>query len=324
MTETRAIDLHLPDSWNSMSTEELELICSVFISRLNCLGNECVLSMNGLKAELFFKLTGLEIMQSGLKDERTGEEYDVVRKTGDGKTKGKKDDSFPIYRWQVVCWMDERMKWLEEPSALTRFPYPRLTVKGKDFEGPSVLMQNVSWRQYRLLGDYMTHFLITQNEWVALFKKKNPKAEVVRKMEDKLQFAKGVFLSTLFNARMTFVDRETGMKVTDFKFSASQIMSNELLFRDFPDYKFQCILIWWTGMMNYLKKKFPKCFRQGNPKKQEQVNPLELYTRTTATMEKYLGLKEEEVNRELFTIVLQHLNDMAVENERLEQLHRKG
>ena len=40
-------------------------------------------------------------------------------------------------------------------------------------------------------------------------------------------------------------------------------------------------------------------------------------------MEKYLGINEEEMNRELYTNVLQHLQDMMDESDRMKALENK-
>ena len=100
-------------------------------------------------------------------------------------------------------------------------------------------------------------------------------------------------------------------------------MNNWRDFEHFSDVKFQCVLFWWTGTMNWWQKKYPKVFRSGSPKKNAVSTPLELYTRQTATMEKYLGINEEEMNRELYTNVLQHLQDMMDESDRMKELNNK-
>ena len=40
-------------------------------------------------------------------------------------------------------------------------------------------------------------------------------------------------------------------------------------------------------------------------------------------MEKYLGMTEAEVNRQLYTVVFQHLEDMAKEAEEMEKIRNK-
>ena len=97
------------------------------------------------------------------------------------------------------------------------------------------------------------------------------------------------------------------------------------LFRNFDKVKWQVILFWWAEQMHYLHRTYPRCFKkQGfGAKGKKPHNPFELYTRTIATMEKYLGLDEDKVNGQTYTLVLQHLEDMAKESEEIEKMKAK-
>lgn len=76
-------------------------------------------------------------------------------------------------------------------------------------------------------------------------------------------------------------------------------------------------------MMQYLKHKYKRCFKRQAPEGSQPSTPLDLYTRTIATMEKYLGLDEDTVNKQNFHIVLQHMEDMAQQNEEYEKIKKK-
>ena len=77
-------------------------------------------------------------------------------------------------------------------------------------------------------------------------------------------------------------------------------------------------------MAHYLQEKYPHCFKKQDIKTiHKNVNSLDLYTRTTATMEKYLSMSEKDVNNQTFHIILQHLDDMAKENEEMEKIKSK-
>ena len=54
-----------------------------------------------------------------------------------------------------------------------------------------------------------------------------------------------------------------------------------------------------------------------------KILTLTLYTRQTATMEKYLSTNEEQLNHELYTNVLQHMQDMVDESDRMKEMSRK-
>jgi hypothetical protein len=79
-------------------------------------------------------------------------------------------------------------------------------------------------------------------------------------------------------------------------------------------------------MMQYLKEQYPKCFKSSAKpsRSQKQALPIELYTRSMATLQKYLGgLTEAEINAQTAHAILRHLNDMATEAEEMEKIRRK-
>uniref|UniRef100_UPI004026937C hypothetical protein n=1 Tax=Alloprevotella sp. TaxID=1872471 RepID=UPI004026937C len=54
-----------------------------------------------------------------------------------------------------------------------------------------------------------------------------------------------------------------------------------------------------------------------------QNKPLEIYTATIATMQKYTGLDEDKINNQSYSLVLEHLERLSKENEDLEQMRRR-
>lgn len=75
--------------------------------------------------------------------------------------------------------------------------------------------------------------------------------------------------------------------------------------------------------MTYLQSKYPHVFKTTDVKANAKVNPLDVYARMAATMEKHIGIDEERLNNENFYIVLQHTEDIAVTNEEYEKIKRK-
>lgn len=328
MQTTERIDLHLPSNWNGMTTRELETIASVLLREAARVTKRRPFNFETAKVEMFFKLTDLEVLRGANPEKPIELQYYVVRCKGSWKRKwshffAESEKPFNLYLWQIHHWMKENMKWLDSPSSLTRFPYPVIRSKFRWFVGPSPLMQNFKWRQYRIACDCMSYYLIEQNQLLTMTASSRTSAEELLKQTKHVDNAKAMFLATIFNSKVNYVDTETKRIMKDYAYVSNQCTNNLQYFRNFPDEKFQCILFWWTGMMNSLKRKYPKCFTKGEPKNQAQVNPLDLYTQTIATMEKYLGFDEKTVNDELFTIVLEHINRMISDNERMDKLNKR-
>ena len=316
MQQIERIDLRMPKGWSDMTVTELETVASVLVEAA---AQRPALTAKQVKVKLFLALTGLEVLESANPAKPVEEQYLVVCRRGHV-------ERLVMYLWQMHYWMEEQMGWLDKPSNLLMFPYKeykKWTWKGRHkYEGPSALMQNFQWRQYRIAGEYMGYF-INENTRLSKMRESNVSASEIKKQLHAVARAKGLFLATLFNRKVKFVDAETKLIRKEFVYVSSQSIRNWRDFEHFSDVKFQVVLFWWTGTMNWLQKKYPKVFKSTNPKKNTVANPLELYTRQTATMEKYLGINEEELNRELYTNVLQHLQDMMDENDRRKELDNK-
>ena len=316
MKRVERIDLRMPKGWSDMGVDELETVASVLVEAA---AKKPALTMNEVKVRLFLALTKLEVLETANPAKPVEEQYLVVCRQGHL-------ERLVLYLWQMHYWMQEQMSWLDKPSNLLMFPYKehtKWTWKGRHkYEGPSALMQNFQWRQYRIAGEYMGYFINESNRLVKM-RESNVSASEMKKQLHAVARAKGLFLATLFNRKVKFVDAETKLIRKEFVYVSSQSIRNWRDFEHFSDVKFQVVLFWWTGTMNWLQKKYPKVFKSTNPKKNTVANPLALYTRQTATMEKYLGINEEELNRELYTNVLQHLQDMMDESDRMKELNNK-
>ena len=168
-------------------------------------------------------------------------------------------------------------------------------------------MQNFTWQRYRHCQDWLEEYLRRENLRIKALSNARgcPERSILYKKlaeaTSEADHARASFLSELL----------TG---TDEKFHE---------FEKFDKVKWQVILFWWAEQMHYLHRTYPRCFKRQGMKGKNPTNPFQLYTRTIATMEKYLGLDEEKVNNQTYTLVLQHLEDMAKESEEIEKMKRK-
>lgn len=237
--------------------------------------------------------------------------------------------------------------WLLSPCTRTLVPYSQLTLPDPKatkpnnhknsqpynlitLQGPSELMDGMSWRQYRIASDYMQYIAQCENTLVRLqqqaIKQNKVSKSLQKQIDDAAQQVKEMraqFMATLFNRPIPHIDPDTGLKVTSPWYTSSQSQDNAYLFIDLPEEKFQVVSFWWQGMMLHLQRQFPLVFRKEKIKGDgKDADPLALYTRSTATMIKYTAANEEDVNRTSYTVILQHINDMAEENKRIEEMKK--
>ena len=205
--------------------------------------------------------------------------------------------------------------------------------------GPAEMMQDFSWQQYRFAGDFMSYLAQLENALLreqqkasnsshteAVHGRGSTATEVsprVAHLQQQVQEARAQWLATLFSRPVLHQDERTGQLIYSPTFLPSQCSDNAYLFMDFPEEQFQSISFWWQGMMHHLSQEFPKVFRRNKVSIGGSDDPFTLYTRSTTTMIKYAATNEDQVNHTTYTIILQHMNDMAEENERIEAM-KKG
>ena len=202
MQQIERIDLRMPKGWSDMTVTELETVASVLVEAA---AQRPALTPKQIKVKLFLALTGLEVLESANPAKPVEEQYLVVCRRGHV-------ERLVMYLWQMHYWMEEQMGWLDKPSNLLMFPYKeyrKWTWKGRHkYEGPSALMQNFQWRQYRIAGEYMGYFITESNRLVKM-RESNVSGAELKKQLHAVARAKGMFLATLFNRKVKFVDAET-------------------------------------------------------------------------------------------------------------------
>ncbi len=286
---------------------------------------------------------------------QTGKPYKPkMRKGEDGKKhpviSEEEDDSlFRLYLWQIKYWIDSKAKtddknspeylaqgagildWLDNKNGmfLTSFPYRFVERKRKwwrrvkTFEGPHQDLDGFCWAQYRFASDMMGTYTQLSNSLIKMKERGTFSEEQLAQQAKNIEQAKAMFLATIFNGVTQYVDANTGMVKYDYHYEVDQCTKNACYFLDFPDTQWQVILFWWTGTMHTLSKRFPHVFKVQPTGKQKPSTPLEIYTATTATMQKYAGLTEDQVNYQSYSLVLEHLERLSKENEEMEKIRRK-
>ena len=262
---------------------------------------------------------------------------------------GQECSHFPLYLWQLTYWLTPKSKtkdktspeyiaqgaglldWLDADSGnyLTHFPYPLIKQKAKwyhqkkAFQGPRQDLDGFSWQQYRFASDMMQTYTKLNNNLVKMKKMNKFTEEQLQQQAANVQSAKNMFLAVIFNTTTNYIDPTTGMKKYDFHYEANQLTANAKYFSDFSETKWQVILFWWSGIMHTLARRYPHVFKVQKVNNAKPQTPMEIYTATTATMQKYAGLTEDQVNTQSYSLVLEHLERLSKENEEMEKM-RKG
>ena len=262
---------------------------------------------------------------------------------------GQECSHFPLYLWQLTYWLTPKSKtkdktspeyiaqgaglldWLDADSGnyLTHFPYPLIKQKAKwyhqkkAFQGPRQDLDGFSWQQYRFASDMMQTYTKLSNNLVKMKKMNKFTEEQLQQQAASVQSARNMFLAVIFNTTTNYIDPTTRMKKYDFHYEANQLTANAKYFADFSETQWQVILFWWSGIMHTLAHRYPHVFKVQKVSNEKPLTPMEIYTATTATMQKYAGLTEDQVNTQSYSLVLEHLERLSKENEEMEKM-RKG
>lgn len=342
----KKINLTLPKHWNQCTTEQLELIASVMQEQIQRQDRYHPFSMENVKLAIFFVLSGIQIVEGPNPRVPVEEQYYTCRFLKDGKH----GETFSLYLWQINFWLSAKAKTRDQQSAeyiaqgaglldwldnereqfLTTFPYPTIKRKRKwwhmekAFQGAFPDLDGFSWAQYRFASDTMQSYTQISNNLIRMQEMGKFSDEQLMKQAKSVDLARAMFLATIFNAKTKYIDTNTGIVKHDFHYESNQCSDNAQYFRNFPDTQWQVILFWWTGIMHTLSKRYPHVFKVQKVNHKKAPNtPLEIYTATTATMQKYAGLTEDQVNHQSYSLVLEHLERLSKENEELEKIRKK-
>lgn len=358
-----SVNLALPRSFNECTTQQLEMIGRVIKERTERADRYHPFSMQDVKIACFFLLSDIEILsypdeslplerQSYLCRQHASQYRRRKRRLPSWMHRAAETDdgeTFRLYLWQINYFISPPPKtkdakraeylsagagvldWMDEPS-LTRFPYPILKrrpidkwlrPKKLEFQGPAAEMDGFSWRQYRLAADLMAQHIRLSNNLLKMQHRGTFTEQQLSTQAENADIARAMFLATIFNRRISYTDAATQTMRHDFRYHSSQHKDNAPYFRRFPDHQWQPIMLWWSGMMQILSARYPYVFRVQNPSHARTATPLELYTATVATMQKYASLTEEQTNDQLYSITLEQLERICKENEELERIRKK-
>ena len=141
--------------------------------------------------------------------------------------------------------------------------------------------------------------------------------------------ARALLLATFYNGRVTYVDPETHQPKTDWRYVSGQATANSEAFIDFPEVRFQVVLLWWSTVMQRLHRVYPKCFKSddGDKKKKKRrpkpQDPLADYAKLTATLQHITNFDSDRLEHEPHEVILQRLTQMITENEEMEKIRKK-
>jgi len=312
------LDLKVPRGWAYCTTEELEMIAQEMMrsQMVASLSRFHPFDWTEIKTRLFFRFAQVEVV--GVDSEgNEGENATFICRLSKKNSQfsifrsalplgSSKNSQFELKTWQVHSFL-EQLSWLDATDSKGRpvpmpkmmWPYPKRVWWLRWRTPGGELLDGMTWQTYRLINDWMEAYTMVANQLVEARQKRGNIKALIRQERD-IRLA---VLALIFDCPKRIIRLARISEV-----------------------EWQVVLFWWSSMMQYLKEQYPKCFKAPTKRTRtkQQPLPIELYTRSMATLQKYLGgLTEDEINRQTAHAILRHLNDMAVEAEEMEKIRKK-
>lgn len=299
----KEIDIKLPTGWLDLSLEQLKMVARVNM-RYAAMADRDHYKLF-VRTDLFFKLGGLKVIRIEQESMDSDDLCYLVQRDS---------EEFRIRTFQIQYWTARHLGWLFETPTLVTIPADTICVqKSKIYHIPPTMMNGFSWRRFRMACYMIECYAELSNKKIRLLKKENPDTARIARVIREINLSKAEFLATLFTR-----DRDYG---SDFTMDRMERYEKDML--QVSDEWFQIILFWWESVMNRLMKIYPRVFSEQGMKTDRVKDPMTVYSRMVATLEKYLSLPEDKLNEETYTNILQHLDDIVRQNEEIENMRRK-
>lgn len=313
----------LPDSWNRLSTRELEEVNRLYIERNIEVEEEQ--SERLFKLKCFMLFLGLKIVRFTTTDEN-GDTVFFFRRKGFVH----RFERIPMRAWQVNQWIDQKLGFLDKPFGRTITPYKivRLRMGTLCLKAPKDVMSDVTFAQYQSAQNLLIMYWETQKVIQTLFRNKSSRTAIRMQMR-RMEQVRCRFLATLFNESV----RETGeiregrymrkYKRRVWSFYSGQIQKNARWFRPVEGRMFPVMVQYFQSVQEAYARMYPELFTS-NGKKNGIYSPIKIEVEMINNIMKYQGFDDYDAVYDSEAVrILGIMNAMAKEAKEIEKMNQK-
>lgn len=329
MTSTTNYQINLPglpDSWNRLSSEELEEVNRLYLKRMaQAAAGDEQQADRVYKLKCFMLFLDLKVIRRTLTDEK-GDTVFLFRR------KGLRHlfERIPLRAWQVDQWISQRLGYLDEPFGRTVTPYGiiRLRMGTLRLKAPGDVMLNVSFGQYQSAQNLLIMYWDTEKVLQTLLNRNSSRA-AVRMQKRRMRDIRCQFLAALFNESV----RETG-EIREgrylrkysrrvWAFYSGQIRKNARWFRPVESRMFPVMVQYFQSVQESYARMYPELFTP-NGKKPGRQNPIKIEVEMVNNVMKYQGFDDYDAVYDSEAVrILGIMNAMAKEAKEIKEMNQR-
>lgn len=315
----------LPEKWTDLSTKELEGVAKLDVLR----AMELRTSAEGaadrrFKLRCFLLFLNLKTARKAVKGE-DGEWRYLFRRKGLRYL----TELIPLRAWQVNQWIDDKLKFLDNPYKLYSSPYPKVRLWGGlvCMKGPADLMGDVTFQQYLTAQNIVDAYWNTVNLIQTLEREGTEKA--IREQVKRMRKLKRRFLAAMCCRPV----KETGeiregryvrsKKRTVYAYSEGQHVRNEKFFRGVEDRMFPVMLQFFQSVQEYYASIYPDLYT-GHRSGKKSYSQLKVEVEMVNNVMKYQGFSDYDAVYDAEAVrILGIMNAMNMEAKEIEKINKR-
>lgn len=313
----------LPSSWNELTTEQLEGIVRIRTRLATLMTNDEKRGDVEYRLQVFLLLGGFKVTHKTVKNDDGTFTYLLQRR---GIKPRLLMERLPFQSWEIAYWIDQYLKFLDEPMERTLPPYTFIRRYGRRFKCPEALMTDVTYQQHSAAQAYLINYWDNVKLLEAQLENGGSKRSV-KEIRRNIREARANFLATLFTSPslQVQVGSEGDVRRVHRKtwtYDAVTAEQNVRYFRHGSHVLFAVMSQFFQSVQAYFKQSFPDLFTShGNG---TEKDPLIMETEMLNAIMKYAGFKDyQSIYDSNSVFIFGVMNNMSKEAKAIEDMNAK-
>lgn len=301
-----------PNSWNALTERQLIDIHELMASGM---------TETEYKLKALLTLLDLEVLKRAEKQDDGTFTYSFRRRGWKHR-----NERLGMQSWEVCCWIDRYLRFLDEPFRLTRLPFQHIKIGRKKFKAPDALMMNLTYEQFGNAQRYLVAFW-DASRMVDSLQRNGASIEALLNAESQaLGFQAGFLAHMYVSCSWRIFEQRSGMTCLKpsrvYTYNSEEAERNVGYFRTAPRWMFDVTYQFFQSSLTIYKRDFEHLFKEYDDENGKSALVMEIDT-LNAVM-KYAGYTDQQtVYESNVGFIFGFLNSMSHEAEEIEKMNTR-